>query len=115
MGRDTLLYGLWSHLRELDKPPDNLCHVFVTMTARYLVGATGYPVSGAIQHTRYTGPHTPKLCSVDSGLRARQGRVASGAGTGACRAGAEEGLASRRGRLVFTHVSGAAATARRDP
>ncbi|MGA9626900.1 MAG: hypothetical protein WBL65_19945 [Bryobacteraceae bacterium] len=46
MGRDTLLYGLWSHLRELDKPPDNLCHVFVTMTARYLVGATGHPDPG---------------------------------------------------------------------
>lgn len=46
MAKWSLLGGLWSHLRELDKPPDNLSHVFVAMTARYLVGASDHPDPG---------------------------------------------------------------------
>jgi hypothetical protein len=46
MAKGELLFEVWSHLRQVDKPPEDLFHVFVTMTARYLVGAPDHPDPG---------------------------------------------------------------------
>ncbi len=44
--KGSLLGQLWSGLRVLDNGPENPLHVFVTMTARYLVEAPDNPAEG---------------------------------------------------------------------